>query len=97
MASAGTPLAAVVDSLVRRYEAERKSLESAVCAFLDELVAEGLLHPCENHSGLAAAGDHAAPDDAAVRLPFTAPRLRKYTDMTEMLALDPIHDVSRRR
>lgn len=57
--------------------------EAAVREFLAELVAEGLLRPRE-------AGLDGAPGLQAVPGPLV---LEKYTDMQELLLLDPIHDV----
>jgi hypothetical protein len=57
--------------------------EAGVQAFLDELIAEGLLRPRDSDLD-------AAPDLKAVPGPLV---LEKYTDMQELLLLDPIHDV----
>lgn len=57
--------------------------EAGVQAFLDELIAEGLLRPRDSDLD-------AAPELSAVPGPLV---LEKYTDMQELLLLDPIHDV----
>jgi Coenzyme PQQ synthesis protein D (PqqD) len=60
------------------------SAAAAVSLFLDELVVEGLVI------------DTAAPERLrAVELPvsFSTPRLEKFTDLQELLMLDPIHEV----
>ena len=63
-------------------------VHAAVGAFLDSLVAEGLLVPrpgtATSPAGLDPSGDAG---------PFTPPRLEKFTDMQDLLLLDPIHDV----
>jgi hypothetical protein len=58
--------------------------------FLAELTEEGLL--------VAETVAHEEPPDAAVpaadgRPAFEPPRLEKFTDLSQMLLLDPIHDV----
>lgn len=82
----------VVELLSARYAGQRADIERAVADFLKELEGESLVVPCEPGS---AAGPHAlphAPDPAALPA-FRAPVLRKYTDMQELLLLDPIHEV----
>ena len=56
----------------------------AVRAFLDDILAEGLMRP---RSTPPAAMPVHAPG------PFSAPLLEKFTDMQDLLLLDPIHDV----
>ena len=53
--------------------------------FLDELVSEGLLRPRSTPA--------AALPPPATPAVFTAPLLEKFTDMQDLLLLDPIHDV----
>lgn len=60
-------------------------VEAALGRFLDELVSEGLLRPRQ------ADADVVAP--ALPPAPFSEPVLEKYTDMQDLLLLDPIHEV----
>lgn len=55
--------------------------------FLDELVAEQLLESID------ADAPSSADPPAVRREPFITPHLQKYTDMEELLLLDPIHQV----
>lgn len=59
-------------------------------ALVEELVTEGLLV-----TGEAAAVAPESPPAAPVgeRPPFVRPILQKYTDMADLLLLDPIHEV----
>lgn len=61
---------------------------AAVGAFLDSLVGEGLLvlRP-------EPAAPSAQPDLPGNAEPFAPPRFEKFTDMKDLLLLDPIHDV----
>jgi hypothetical protein len=74
----------IAGELADRYGVEREVTASDVENLLEELVAEGLLVPVT---------DGTAPMRREVELPppdaYVAPRLDKYTDMQEMLALDP--------
>ena len=76
----------VIAGLSSRYSAEAREIESAVLAFTDELVGEGLLVEAP-----AEAAPFEAPDAAIAA--FVAPVLNRYTDFQELLMLDPIHEV----
>lgn len=69
------------------WNADDAAIEHAVAALIDELVQERLIVP----DGIA----RDPIDDAAAGAsgPFTAPALSRYTDMQDLLLLDPIHDV----
>lgn len=54
--------------------------------FVAELVAEQLLRPVESDAGPLEGA--ALPDDPA------APSLQRFTDMQDLLMLDPIHDIN---
>jgi hypothetical protein len=91
LVSAGVPIGAIVDSLAATYEAPTSEIEAAVTALIAELEQEGLIVP----AGAAAASVQVAPASVAPRAkqPFERPVLEKFTDVQELLALDPIHDV----
>lgn len=80
--------------LAYRYDASVDEVTVAVTRFMDELLAEGLIRPAE------ATGQHAArpADDppSATRDVFSPPVLEKFTDMEDLLLVDPVHDVSER-
>jgi len=68
--------------------------ESALQAFLAELLQEEILLPyggMQEGAG-SAVGPLAFPGDNA----FAPPSLNKYTDMQELLMIDPVHDVDDR-
>ena len=71
-----------------RGHADRADMPATVGAFLDSLVSEGLLVPQPANGGPPARLD--PPGDAG---PFTPPQFEKFTDMQDLLLLDPIHDV----
>jgi hypothetical protein len=90
---AGGTLPEVVAHLSGRYDGEPREVEAAVAAFVDQLQHDALI--------VAAAGDRpavpAAPAPApSARRAFETPRLDKYTDMEELLMIDPIHEVDER-
>jgi hypothetical protein len=92
---AGHSAVEIVHSILNRYEAPRDVVEPAVHAFVAELLSRALIvtgseprPAAHNGTGMGAPGDGRAP-----HLTFIAPVLNAYTDMEELLLLDPIHDV----
>lgn len=91
----GLALGEMIDTLARRYEGERLEIEHAIAGFLDELEREHIIAP------LAAPLSGATPpsamsleaDPETERRRFVPPVLHKFTDMRELLLLDPIHEV----
>lgn len=87
----------IVDALMARYEGSRTQIEQAVGHLLGELSREELIVAFAPGSAEAAAppanGSVPAAGSTAVRRPFETPVLRAYTDMEDLLLLDPIHEV----
>jgi hypothetical protein len=79
----------IVTSVIDTYEGDSTALQAETTAFLDRLVAERLMDVAEKPALVQ------TPAAARVnkRIPFIAPTLQKYTDMEELLLLDPIHEV----
>ena len=90
----GDPLGSIIDRVASSFEGERAVIEDAVIKLIDELQREELIAPDETQApaGLCEAG---AGSGAAVagKVKFEAPVLQKYTDMQDLLLLDPIHEV----
>jgi hypothetical protein len=88
----------VAAALARRYASDPAVILAAVTAFIADLVREGLVvatdEPTTAIPGLAE--PEPAADAAAARPTFCAPKLDKYTDMAELLLIDPIHEVDER-
>jgi hypothetical protein len=84
----GVAIADIRSAIGRRYEGAAAELDAAVDRFLAELEREGLATP-------AAASSLPSPAAAPVepRPAFQPPTLQKYTDMQDLLLLDPIHEV----
>jgi hypothetical protein len=79
---------AAADLLAARYSWPAGETQASVAAFLTALQADALIvadaAPAEATTAAAA---------AVTARPFSAPKLEKYTDMADLLLLDPIHDV----
>jgi hypothetical protein len=82
---------AMLDALATMYAADHAQIATAVGAFLDDLIAQGLVVPDDDANPGPANAD--APAAAGGKQTFAAPTLNVYTDMKDLLLLDPIHDV----
>ncbi|HEY9854073.1 MAG TPA: PqqD family protein [Leptolyngbyaceae cyanobacterium] len=81
--------------IIQRYEGDRETIEKTVNDFIEQLQKEELIvvdtgNEISNNN-ISSAQTQAIPN--AEKLPFEPPSLQKYTDMEELLALDPIHEV----
>ncbi len=84
----------IIEAIARRYTGERKTMERAIHYFMKELEQEALIVKDDKigrQKGTEAGTDAAWMADE--RKPFEVPVLNKYTDMQDLLLLDPIHDV----
>lgn len=87
----------ITAGLARRYDAPVDDIATAVTRFMQELRAEGLIRPAEADAGDAPDPVHGAGDTRS-KTPagFSPPVLEKFTDMEDLLLLDPVHDVTDR-
>lgn len=88
---AGAPVNVIVDRVSARYRGAREEIAAGLESFLAELEREGLIVPHEAAAVRDGAGD--GRDVTPAGTPFVPPVLRAYTDMEDLLLLDPIHDV----
>jgi hypothetical protein len=85
---AGMSEEALAATLVARHGIDAARAAVDVEAFLAWLRAEGLVREC------AAGGAIAAAPAATAAGPYEAPQMHVYSDMRDLLMLDPIHDVA---
>lgn len=83
---AGTTPGSLTRELAGAFGLVPSDVEATVKAFLDELEQEAIIReqPIETAASL--------PEFDA-RAPFEPPRVEKHTNMSDLLLLDPIHDV----
>ena len=81
----------IVEGLAHTYSLDRAELDPAIGGFLDQLETERLIAPSAE---LAATNGRAAPSLAAAA--YVPPALEKYTDMQDIILLDPVHKVDDR-
>lgn len=80
----------ILRQLRSEFAGDRDEMERALGTFLDQLLEEALVTCVTVGEGgnTPGASENPAPDKV-----FSVPLLQKYTDMEEMLLLDPIHEV----
>jgi hypothetical protein len=89
----GSSVSETVADLERRYDAPTEEMAAAVRGLVAELEQEGLIVP----RGDEEVEETAVPDAAdGERRPFTMPALAKFTDMQDIILLDPVHEVDTR-
>jgi hypothetical protein len=92
--AAERPENAITQRLVAQYDAAPEEIEGAVSRLIAELQREELIVPSE---GDGVAADPAPGEEpAASREPFIEPTLNKFTDMQDIILLDPVHEVDAR-
>jgi coenzyme PQQ synthesis protein D (PqqD) len=85
----GAAVAEIVADLRASFDGTGDGVEEKVRSFLDELTREGLIVPMGGDSE----GAELLVPMAAGRQPFEPPVLQKFTDMQELILLDPVHEV----
>jgi hypothetical protein len=88
MLAAGHPRAAVAEAIADRYGIPAEQAATELGALIADIEGENLMQPAANSDGATPAD---VPEDA---LPppdsdYTAPRLQRFEDMGELLAVDP--------
>jgi hypothetical protein len=88
----GATRSQIAEEFAGMYGLEKKIAEEQIELFLDSLIKEGLIF----QNGASPDAATAYKPDGSKRLTnsFELPLLNKYSDMQELLILDPIHDVS---
>jgi hypothetical protein len=78
----------IAEDLAARYSIPAAEAEAGVVALLDELKREDLVAETSDTAR------DAAPAPTPATGPFVPPTLAKYTDMQDLVLLDPVHEVS---
>jgi hypothetical protein len=82
---------AITDQFVAKYDASSAEISAAIATFFDALQTEALIVPDLSPAEIAPIIP--VPENLA-KLPFEPPLLEKFTDMEDLLLLDPIHEVN---
>jgi hypothetical protein len=86
----GAAASEITAQLSREYDGSIVIIEQAVMRFIHEILSENLIVPDAAASAQSPKLDNPG---LQMRKPFTSPELHKYTDMQELLLVDPIHEV----
>jgi Coenzyme PQQ synthesis protein D (PqqD) len=76
-------------ALAERYDGTAETFRAAAAELLEELARENLVVATAGAIEMLPPG----AQTAAERLPFSRPVLEKYTDMQDIILLDPVHHV----
>jgi Coenzyme PQQ synthesis protein D (PqqD) len=90
---ASQPVDRIVAELDRRYDAESDAIQRGVDDLIQRMSSEGLVVPCSGEEAVEPVVSQPAP---VARKPFRAPQLEKFTDMQDLILLDPVHEVDSR-
>ena len=94
MIEKGASYGSMLATLNQRYDAEAEQIATAIDGFLDDLLANELVRAAgEDASASAVDFEDAGLAGLNGHGNFVAPVLNVYSDMQDLLLLDPIHDV----
>ena len=82
-------IAQIMSAVAQQFEATQQTIEASVNALVDQLQVEKLIVAYEDDTE----SSMPSVDAAEPKLAFVQPRLQKFSDMQELLLLDPIHEV----
>jgi hypothetical protein len=93
--AANAPIGSIVDDLCRHYEGQRREIEQHAFQLIGELQSEQLV--VEDGVAGSEKSERNVAKSSSISLPqkskFETPLLQKFTDMQDLLLLDPIHEV----
>lgn len=82
-------MAMIVENLQTQYEANEEEVENAVLQMIDTFLKENLIR---SNNEVVDKND-IITEKVTARIPFEPPIFEKFTDMNDLLLLDPVHDV----
>lgn len=82
---------AIVAELEGRYEAGDGEIDAAVRILLEDFAGSELI--VEDASSNGAGSEVLASQNVGERVPFVAPGFATFTDMQDIILLDPVHEV----
>jgi len=91
MLQSGSSKPAMAAALKQHYEGGDAAIDAATDAFVAALLQEGVIETVPD-----AAAEAAAPAPATSRAPFPGLDIQRYTDIQELLLIDPVHEVDDR-
>ncbi len=92
LAATGATVEEIIADIRQAYRGDSSDIQKNVYRFLEELQQAELIIAADD--GHADPVPSSAKPQTTARKPFVPPTLNEYTDMQELLLLDPIHDVA---
>jgi hypothetical protein len=91
----GSTLGEIIEGIKHLYKGSPTDIADAVNRLVAELNQEELVVPESSGPSESVGGDKASVESRgeADKLDFEAPALQKFTDMQDLLLLDPIHEI----
>ena len=88
-------MGSVIEKISNNYQGERGDIDIAINKFVSELMQEGLVILDNGKNPENEESSHVQVQTGLKenKPSFEIPKLNKYTDMQDLLLLDPIHDV----
>ena len=90
----GQSLAQIVAQLTQNYQEEPEVIVQGVQLFIEQLIEEGIITELAGDIQEEDISSHGFSNNGIDKPLFEMPKLSKYTDMEDLLALDPIHEVN---
>ncbi len=92
--SPGVRAAQIIDAVAPLHATSRSDIEASIAQFVGMLRDEGLVGETEPAAeGLSVSSTHGATVGNGADGAFEVPKLEKYTDMQDLVLLDPVHQV----
>jgi len=91
--AAGTTEARIIQIIGKKYNSGNEEVQPAVDNLINELVEEKLIVPIKTEGNDAVNSVEMDISPPSIDLAFESPTLQKFSDMQELLLLDPIHEV----
>jgi hypothetical protein len=89
----GKEISEIVASIHYRYASEKSEIDQSIKNLIDNLLKEYLVVPANGDRHIDLDTDRRVElDQSSSEAKFESPVLQKYTDMQDLLLLDPIHD-----
>ena len=89
----GASVSEVQNLVLQTYDGDAQDIDRGVKELLAQLQQENLIVPVDGTGGAFDVAQLVPSSNGHEKPSFTAPMLHKYSDMQELLLLDPIHDV----
>jgi hypothetical protein len=83
----------IINNIADEYDGNQEEIENGVYQLIERLQQEDLIVPDDDESSEHGSGSSTTIHYQGGTLAFEEPVLNKYTDMQDLLLLDPIHEV----